>query len=198
MSSIRIELPLFPLNTVLFPEGMLPLKIFEQRYVEMTKRCVRDGSPFGVCLIREGREVGEPAVPNIVGCTARIGEWEVPHPNLFHLIAHGEQRFRVVRTDVAALGLITCEAELLDTRRIDAEPDALCRGVLESAIKQVGEERFPGTIKLDDADWVSFRLAEMLPISNAARQRLLEIDTATERLEMLREMLIAAGVGQSA
>jgi len=198
MSPAYIELPLFPLNTVLFPEGLLPLKIFEQRYVEMTKRCVRDGSRFGVCLIREGREVGEPAVPSIVGCTARIGEWEVPHPNLFHLITHGEERFRVIRTQVVALGLIMCEAQLLETPDAEGAPDALCRGVLESAITQVGQDRFPGPIKLDDANWVSYRLAELLPLSNEARQRLLEIDTANQRLDMLREMLIAAGVGKSA
>ena len=63
----RFELPLFPLNTVLFPGGRLPLKVFEQRYVEMTKRCVRDGSPFGVCMIREGKEVGNPALPADIG-----------------------------------------------------------------------------------------------------------------------------------
>src|SRR5262249_50490638 len=70
------ELPLFPLNTVLFPGGRLPLRIFEQRYMEMEKACLRERSPFGVCLIREGREVGAPAIPADVGTLARIGTWD--------------------------------------------------------------------------------------------------------------------------
>jgi len=194
MSAERFELPLFPLNTVLFPGGVLPLKVFEQRYVEMTKRCVRDGTRFGVCLIREGREVGEPAVPAMIGCTARIGEWEVPHPNLFHLIAHGEERFRVLRTEVAALGLITCEAELLPAEQTTSTPDPLCRDVLAAVVERIGAERFPGPVKLDDAAWVGYRLAEVLPLDTGARQQLLETETADRRLEILRETLIAAGV----
>lgn len=63
---------------MLFPGGRLPLRIFEQRYMEMAKACIRDGSPFGVCLIREGREVGAPATPVEVGCLARIGHWDMP------------------------------------------------------------------------------------------------------------------------
>src|SRR4029079_8619918 len=78
-------LPIFPLNTVLFPGALLPLKIFEQRYVDMTKACVRDHSDFGVCRIREGREVGLPAVPEHIGCSAQIMDWEMPPLGVFHL-----------------------------------------------------------------------------------------------------------------
>jgi uncharacterized protein len=194
MTTEPIELPLFPLNTVLFPGGMLPLKVFEQRYVEMTKRCVRDGAPFGVCLIREGREVGEPAVPATVGCTARIGEWEVPHPNLFHLVARGERRFRILKTAVAPLGLLTCEAELLAEEPPPGAPDALCRKVLAAVIERVGAERFPEPLQLDDAAWVGFRLAEVLPLDVRARQMLLEMDTSAARLGVIRKMLDDAGV----
>ncbi len=194
MSTERFDLPLFPLNTVLYPGGVLPLKVFEQRYVEMTKRCVRDGSLFGVCLIREGREVGEPAIPANVGCTARIGEWDVPHPNLFHLIAHGEQRFRILRTEVAALGLLMCEAEMLPVEAADQAPDELCRSVLSAVVDRIGAERFPGPIRLDDPIWIGYRLAEVLPLSTDIRQQLLETDAADRRFEILRGVLIAAGV----
>ena len=194
MSSELIELPLFPLNTVLFPGGMLPLKVFEQRYVEMTKRCVRDDTPFGVCLIREGREVGEPAVPETIGCTARIGQWEVPHPNLFHLVARGERRFRIVRTAVAPLGLLTCEAELLPQEASAEAPDALCRKVLAALIERVGAERFPDPVQLDDAAWVGFRLAEALPLPMEFRQQLLETDSSSTRLGTLRKILDDAGM----
>ena len=194
MSPDLIELPLFPLNTVLFPDGMLPLKVFEQRYVEMTKRCVRDNVPFGVCLIREGREVGEPAVPATIGCTARIAEWEVPLPNLFHLVARGERRFRILRTEVAALGLLTCEAEMLPPEASVEAPDALCRKVLATLVERIGADRFPDPPRLDDAAWVGFRLAELLPLDMQVRQQLLESETAAARLGMLKGILEEAGV----
>jgi len=189
-----IELPLFPLNTVLYPGGSLPLKIFEPRYVEMTTRCVRDGSTFGVCLIREGKEVGEPALPANVGCTARIGQWDMPHPNLFHLVALGEQRFRVLRTEVAPSGLIVSEAEMLPEEVAPGAPEDLCREVLSQIIEHIGRDRFPGEIQLDDAAWVGFRLAEVLPLSMALRQRLLEEDTAQARLTAIRDVLKKAGI----
>src|SRR3970040_2837022 len=81
------QIHIFPLNTVLYPEGVLPLKVFEQRYIEMTKACLRDERPFGVCLIREGREVGTAAVPEPVGCLATIESWDMPQLGLFHLVA---------------------------------------------------------------------------------------------------------------
>ena len=193
----RFELPLFPLGTVLYPGGLLPLKVFEQRYAEMTKRCVRDGTGFGVCLIREGSEVGDPALPAMIGCTAKIEQWEVPHPNLFEILARGEQRFRVLNTEVAALGLIVCEAQLLPVDEAADAPDPLCRKVLADVIERVGAERFPGEIQLDDAGWVSYRLAEVLPLSNDIRQQLLETNAAHERLAVLRDMLIAAGINPS-
>src|SRR5258705_6830326 len=93
------EIFLFPLGTVLFPDGMLPLKVFEQRYIEMTKACLRDEAPFGVCLIREGREVGAAALPETVGCLATIAQWDM-QLGLFHILARGGQRFRLRQTRV--------------------------------------------------------------------------------------------------
>src|SRR5690606_4782943 len=130
----------FPLNTVLFPGGRLPLKVFEQRYVEMTKACVRDGSPFGVCLIREGNEVGDPALPADIGCTAVVEQWDVPHPNLFELLARGERRFRILDSQVEALGLLVCEAEYLPSVASDDAPDALCRQVMAELVERIGAE----------------------------------------------------------
>ena len=194
MESNRIErLPVFALNTVLFPGGSLALKVFEPRYVEMTKACLRDGSPFGVCLIREGKEVGDPAVPAAFGCTARIADWELPHPNLFHIGALGERRFRILASEVDALGLIVCEAELLEPEDSDAEPDELCRSVLAAVLEKIGAEQFPSPIALDDPVWVSYRLAEVLPIATSLRQQLLELPHAQDRLSILRDLLLQAG-----
>ncbi len=195
MPSIRIErLPVFALNTVLFPRGTLALKVFEPRYVEMTKNCLRDGTPFGVCAIREGREVGDPALTASVGCTARIVDWELPHPNLFHIGAVGEQRFRIVEAEVDALGLIVCEAELLAPEVSTEAPDALCRHVLATAVATIGADKFTAPVELDDAAWVSYRLAEMMPIALPLRQQLLETETAQARLAVLHRLLVEAGV----
>ena len=87
------DVPLFPLNTVLFPGGLLPLRLFEQRYLEMAKGCLRDGTPFGVCLIREGAEVGTPATHEDVGCLARIVQWDMQQLGLLQLVAQGAERF---------------------------------------------------------------------------------------------------------
>jgi uncharacterized protein len=193
MDSIaRQRLPVFALNTVLFPGASLALKVFEPRYVEMTKACLRDDTPFGVCLIREGNEVGDPALTASVGCTAHIAQWELPHPNLFELAAVGKQRFRILASEVDALGLIVCEAELLPAEPSGEAPDALCASVLASAIEQFGADRFPAPIALDDAAWVSYRLAEILPLDAALKQQLLEI-AAGQRLEILHDLLVRAG-----
>lgn len=186
------RLPVFALNTVLFPGGPLALKVFEPRYVEMTKACLRDSTPFGVCLIREGNEVGDPALTAQVGCTARIDQWELPHPNLFHLAAVGEQRFRILTSEVDALGLIVCEAQMLPAEPASQAPDALCRSVLASAVEQFGSDRFPQPIALDDAAWVSYRLAEILPIAASLKQQLLEAPVE-QRQQILHDLLVEAG-----
>lgn len=194
MSGDAREIPLFPLGTVLYPGGLLPLKVFEQRYVDMTKACLRDGSPFGVCLIREGREVGEPAAPHAVGCLARIEQWDVPHPNLFAILARGGERFRILGAAVGAKGLITGRIELLPEPAPVPEIDPACQEVLRLAIERAGADSVPGPLRLDDAAWVSYRLAEILPITPLEKQALLEMDDSTQRLAQLRQLLLAHGI----
>ena len=181
---------IFPLGTVLFPGGSLPLKIFEQRYLEMTKVCIRDGKPFGVCLIREGAEVGTPAVPEAIGCLATIEQWDMKQLGLFELLARGGDRFRLLDTKVAANGLMSGSVERLPSDTPAAEVDPACREVLKLIIDRVGASHFPGPIMLDDATWVGCRLAEVLPIDARVKQSLLEIDDAATRLERVREILI--------
>lgn len=183
---------IFPLGTVLFPGGALPLKIFEQRYLEMTKVCIRDGKPFGVCLIREGAEVGTPAVPETIGCLATIEQWEMRDLGMFQLLARGGERFRLLETQVAANGLMSGTIERI-ADDAPAAVDPVCRDVMQLIVKQVGEDTFPGPIRLDDALWVSCRLAEGLPLDVHEKQSLLEADTAT-RMQKLREILAAAGL----
>lgn len=187
------EIPLFPLNTVLFPEGLLPLRVFEQRYLEMTKACLRDGAPFGVCLIREGSEVGRPAVPQSVGCLATIAEWDMPQLGVFHLVARGSERFRLLDTKVAPNGLISGTAELFPQESA-ADMDPSCCEVLKLIIERAGAGTFPSPLRLDDPVWVSYRLAEALPLDTALRQELLEMPETATRFARLRDILMKQGV----
>jgi Lon protease-like protein len=185
---------IFPLGTVLFPGGALPLKIFEQRYMEMTKACLRDERPFGVCLIREGLEVGAAAVPETVGCLATIERWDMPQLGLFHLATRGGDRFRLLETRVAKNGLITGSIERIAADDSDGAVDPACREVLKLIIDRVGESNFPAPISLDDPTWVSYRLAEILPFDAHVKQELLELEGAAQRLSRLRELLVKEGL----
>ncbi|MGH8700614.1 MAG: LON peptidase substrate-binding domain-containing protein [Burkholderiales bacterium] len=191
------EIFIFPLNTVLYPGGLLPLKVFEQRYVEMTKACLRDERPFGVCLIREGREVGTAAVPEPVGCFATIESWDMPQLGLFHLLARGGGRFRIREMRVAPNHLISAAVEPIPADGAAVGVDSLCREVLQAIIDKVGAERFPAPLQIDDAAWVGYRLAEVLPLDANVKQGLLELTDAAARLERLRALLAKQGLGTS-
>lgn len=188
---MTISIPIFPLNTVLYPGTLLPLKIFEQRYLDMTKACVRDSSPFGVCRIREGQEVGVPAVPEQIGCTAVIAEWEMPHLGVFHLQTRGQLPFRILRQSMQPDGLIRADVELLagTAGDVNRESLALCRRVLEQIVAKVGPEYFFPPLDYDDARWTSYRLAEVLPLDTQIKQGLLELRDDGERLKRLHAYL---------
>ncbi len=185
---------IFPLHTVLFPDGILPLKIFEQRYIEMTKICLRDNLPFGVCQIREGREVGTPALPETIGCFATITQWDMPQLGLFHLIVRGNGRFRIIDTQVAANGLISGQTEPLPPDSGPAEVDETCCEVLRLVIDKAGAANFPAPVKLDDPAWVAYRLAEILPVGAAVKQQLLELQDTEARFSLLRRIMAGQGL----
>jgi Lon protease-like protein len=175
--SATLEIPIFPLGTVLYPGGLLPLRIFEQRYLAMTKYCIRDNAPFGVCRIREGAEVGAAAVPHAVGCTARIVHWDMPHLGLFHLSTHGERVFRILEQWTAKSGLVQAQVELDDPPAPLALPQEYeeLGTLLERVIAKIGAARVPSPAQLDSAVWVGYRLAELLPLELDTKQRLLEV-----------------------
>jgi Lon protease-like protein len=188
------EIHIFPLGMVLFPGGTLPLKVFEQRYIEMTKACLRDDRPFGVCLIREGREVGTAAVPEPVGCLAVIEQWDMPQLGVFHLVARGADRFRIREMRVAHNHLISATVEPIPSDDATDQVDSLCRQVLEAVIEKIGAGQFPAPVRLDDAAWVGYRLAEVLPLDTRLKQELLETMDAGKRLERLRALLVQQGL----
>ena len=185
---------IFPLGTVLYPGGRLPLRIFEQRYLEMTKACIRDERPFGVCLIREGHEVGTPAVPETVGCLATIETWDMPHPGYFHIVARGTDRFKLIEPRVAPNGLMSATIERIAPDIGSAEVDKACREVLRLVVEHVGAAHFPAPQRLDDSAWVGYRLAEVLPLDTKVKQELLEVRDVGERLRRLRAILMEEGL----
>jgi Lon protease-like protein len=186
------NLPLFPLNTVLFPGGRLPLRIFEQRYMQMAKACLRDGTPFGVCLIREGAEVGAPATPVDMGCTARIAEWDMAQLGVLQIRALGERRFRILERRVQNDGLALARVELLEEERDGEIPPhcADCVRLLERIIEQSAAAPGAPPYRLDSALWVSSRLAEILPLPLDLKQALLELDDGRDRLQRLNDFLM--------
>lgn len=184
------NLPLFPLGTVLFPGGLLPLRLFEQRYLEMGKACLRDGAPFGVCRIREGSEVGAPATPEAVGCLARIVHWDMQQLGLLQIVALGGERFRILERRLQADGLARATVELLPEEQDAPVPEALaaCRQLIERVAAEHGERVFAKPYRFDSCAWVGARLAEILPLPGTLKQELLEMDGAP-RLAALQRLI---------
>jgi len=183
--------PIFPLSTVLFPGALLPLRIFEVRYMDMARACLKDGSAFGVCLIREGQEVGAPAVPEPVGCLARIADCDVEELGILKVRAEGLERFRIVSSEVNRQGLIVGRVEPLAAEAAAPETPGLGESAefLRKVIAGIGAQRFAEPLRFDDASWVSFRLAEILPLRIDVKQKLLELTDATLRVAILHKFL---------
>jgi Lon protease-like protein len=179
-------LALFPLNIVLFPDGPLPLRIFETRYVDMVRRCMRDEEPFGVVLIRSGSEVG-PAQTHDVGTTAKIIDFHSLSDGLLGLSCVGQQRFRIVARSRQADGLNLGEVDWLALEPTVPVPDRHVRlaALLRHVLPQLGEVYTDIPMRLDDAAWVGHRLAEILPIPLVEKQACLEINDPVQRLDLL-------------
>jgi hypothetical protein len=182
------EIPLFPLNLVLFPDGPLPLRIFETRYYDMVRRCMREGRGFGVVLIREGREVGLSDTDLYeVGTMAEITDFHQLQDGLLGLSCVGRQRFRIIERRRQADGLHLGEVEWLNIEPSLAVPARHQRlsTLLGTVLPQLGEVYSNIEMRLDDAAWVGHRLAEILPIPLGDKQSYLEIDDPVERLDRL-------------
>lgn len=199
-------LPLFPLNTVLFPGGALPLRVFEARYIDMVRDCMKRNAPFGVVRIKSGKEVGAAAEPDSVGCLAHIVEWDMPELGLLMLQTSGGQRFRILETRTLPDQRVEARTELIDD---DADPPpsaelVACATALKTVIQDINEAAraegesgfnpFPAELKLDSTCWVANRWCEILPISTLARQKLLELTDARSRLAIVHQYLEQHGI----
>jgi Lon protease-like protein len=197
---LPFTLPLFPLRTVLFPGGLLPLKVFEQRYIDMTKDCLKDERPFGVCLITRGDEVASSSnsSPEFarVGTLARIVDWEMPQLGILHLATTGGTRFQVQKHAAEASGLFVGEVTTIATEPTCPLPEAYAplAKLLDMIAARIGPQNFPAETHFDDASWVGYRLAELLPLPLKIKQSMLEINDALVRLGTLRQFLSEQGL----
>lgn len=187
----QIQIPLFPLHTVLFPEGPLPLRVFEARYLDMVSDCLKRGASFGVCLIRNGGETGETAATHEVGTLARIADWHMGGDGLLGITAHGTDRFRVVSVAVRRDRLAVADVELMEEepqrpilRRCRSLVDLLRRMFPASEPLYEGLPR-----RFGDARWVGWRLAELLPLRLPQKQYFLQITDPIQRLERLVDLV---------
>ena len=186
------DVPLFPLSSVLFPEGTLSLRLFERRYLDMIRGCARDSAGFGVCLILEGQEVGEPSLPAAVGTLARIVDFHTTDDGLLGILARGDKRFHVLETRVRDNGLIHARVDWIEEREIQQVPPecGLLATILERFHEQAGGEYARvDRGRYDDAAWVGYRLAEALPLEESERQLLLQASEPIERLMQLMHLL---------
>ena len=184
-------LPLFPLKTVVFPGGRLPLRIFEQRYLDMIKQAIADDTPFGICAIREGAETGTPAVPYDVGTCVRVTDWDMPETGILHIETVALDRFVIRSTHTEPNGLLVGKVESVSVESAVPVPDELELSVeiLRHIINEYGDAHFPEPHELDNAVWVGYRLSEVLPLTLSIKQNLLEMNDSVTRLRILTEFL---------
>ncbi len=201
------QLPLFPLGTVLFPSGRLPLRVFEVRYLDMVRRCHEAGAPFGVIALRDGSEVVVAGAPDeqleSVGTLAHVTTLTQERPGLLSIQCTGTQRFRVDRHNRLRHGLWVADVTLLAEDAHVPVPADLAP--IAQALRQVranlrqragAEPAFSeDDAQYDDCAWVSNRWCELLPLPSPTRQRLMSLDNPLLRLELVADFLAKAGIG---
>nr|WP_156500081.1 LON peptidase substrate-binding domain-containing protein [Ectothiorhodospira sp. BSL-9] len=187
-----MELPLFPLNTVLFPGGVLPLRIFETRYIDMVRQCMRTESPFGVCLIREGPEVAGTAQVHTMGTWGRIVDWDRRADGLLGITVMGESRFRVETTWARKDHLLMGEVEAVEWPPEVGLPEEFLplSGLLQRLVEQLPPPYGLLHGHYDQAGWVGARLAELMPLDLKEKQAMLEMDDHLARLFRLRDAMM--------
>lgn len=201
------EIPLFPLGNVLFPDGILPLQIFEVRYLHLIKRCVSEGKPFGVVPLLQGREVRVPEATEVlaeVGCLAHIETADSVMPGLMQIRCRGGARFRLQSSAVGEFGLWMGQVQYLPTEPVQAVPTELqrCVELLDRAIaEQSAQGGNPAWLAqpyhLNEAAWVANRLAEILPLGVPAKTLLLGMNDPGQRLAWIDRWLEDSGVWNS-
>ena len=206
-------LPLFPLGSVLYPDGILPLRIFEVRYLDLIGKCHKHGAPFGVVSLTQGDEVRRAGAAEerfaAVGTLAEIRSFDASQTGLLQIECVGTQRFRIQRRELLKFGLWTADVEALPDDMAHAIPDDLAHtavalkrlvDALEERQRLQGDDdvRLPiGTpFRFDDCGWVANRWCEFLPVAVELKQRLMELDSPLMRLELVSDLLARTGIAE--
>ncbi len=195
----RLEIPLFPLRTVLFPGGSMPLRIFEPRYLEMVSDCFKSDSPFGISLIREGSETGRAATFQEIGTLCSISYWQTLPNGMLGITVQGGQRFRILSSRTLPSQLTRASVELLPDERRSPIPEQ-CRHaplILNRMLEQLGTPYNKPPTDFQDATWVGCRLAELLPLPLSEKQHLLQLTDPLQRLDHLYRLLEKLGIHPS-
>ena len=205
------SLPLFPLGTVLFPDGVLPLRIFEVRYLDMIGKCRKADAPFGVVSLTSGSEVRKAGAEAesfaAIGTLAVIREFDSPQSGLLQVECVGTQRFRVRTAELQKYGLWVAEVEAVIEDTALEIPDDLqhTAAALRRLVDTLEERRRAqgaATVRLpigepyrfNDCGWVANRWCELVPMQLELRQRLMELDSPLMRLELVSDLLARAGI----
>ena len=203
------SLPLFPLASVLFPDGLLALRVFEVRYLDMVRKCHQTGAPFGVVSLTQGNEVRQAGAPDEqfhdVGTLAIIDQLDTPQPGLITLLCRGTDRFRITQRNHLVHGLWIANVGQLDRDLAIPIPDDLKKTA--TALMQVLHTLhardalnptaiLPTPQQLDDCGWVANRWCELLPVPMELKQRLMELDNPLVRLELVGDVLERTGIAQ--
>ncbi len=204
-TAVLADLPLFPLQTVLFPDGLLGLKVFEARYLDLMSACLRTGTPFGVVALTQGAEVRRAGDGSTVrfestGTLASLLECDAPQAGLLTVKARGTRRFRLIgEARQQADGLWRAPTAVLAPDPVVA-PDAARLPTVQGlataigSLRRQGQSPFLEPLRFDDAGWVANRWCEILPIQVPAKQRLMELQDPQARLSLVDEFLRGQGV----
>ena len=204
------SLPLFPLGSVLFPDGVLALRVFEVRYLDMVRKCHQAGAPFGVVSLTQGQEVRQAGAPeerfNDIGTLAVIEQLETPQPGLITVLCRGSQRFRITQRRHLTHGLWTADVDHIERDLTVPVPEDLKKASTALAqvlnTLQVRDPGMPHLVKatagqLDDCGWLANRWCELLPVPLELKQRLMELDNPLVRLELVGDVLERTGIAPS-
>ena len=186
------DLPIFLLPAVLFPGGHLPLRIFEQRYIDMVRDCSAGDSMFGVCMFTPPQDSDERASYARTGTLAEITDWSTLDDGLLGITTFGRQKFVIQSSRFRDNGLMIAEITVLedpDTVEVPAEYSVL--SMIAARFMEELSSNYPAFLPshLQDADWVGYRLSELLPLQEPEKQALLQLDDPLERLQALLEVL---------
>jgi len=200
------EIPLFPLNTVLFPDGHLPLQVFEVRYLDLIRKCIASGDEFGVVALFAGDEVQRPEQHEelaAVGTMARIAQWSSPVTGLLQITCIGTQRFRIELAEQLKHGLWMGEVEMLEPDRALPVPEEQqdVADALGAVIRSLEKRQMPPAqmpllppYKLDDCGWVANRWCELLRLGLEHKQLMMAQLNPVLRLELVQDVLSENGL----